>query len=71
MGKVFFCLRVWGILELSQILVAKVLVSRLTRCKKDGDDIEEWGKTLFSVMPWFKVRKSFLMMVLFKTSMGF
>lgn len=66
MGKAFFCLRVWGILELCQILVAKVLVSRLTRCKKDGDDIEEWGKTLLSVMPWFKVRKSFLVMVLFK-----
>ena len=59
-GKSFLLSKSLGILELCQILVAKVLVPHLTRCKKDGDDIEEWGKTLLSI------RKSFLVMVLFK-----
>ena len=55
-----------GFLQLCQTLLAKVLIPHLTRCKKDGDNIEEWGKTLFSTMPQLMVRKRFLVMVLCK-----
>ena len=55
-----------GFLELCQTLLAKVLILYLTRCKKDGGNIKEWGKTLFSTMPLLMVRKSFLVMVLCK-----